>query len=192
MKNNYIPISVQQEFPDLKYAKTIDIVLGKEKWQLVKNKDNYYQLYFGEGVQVDNMYEYGFAHLLSSEDVKQELERFINYRIERVSLNKFIGHKLNAFEKIYQFSTGKLITIKKKCIGVVLGISKNKVDIYDRKNPDGYKFYSVDVSDFKRFVLSGLYGKNNNSLLEDEKMVVKNYNDKLLTNEREEELEYEK
>lgn len=176
MNKEYFPIMLTQEFPNIKYVRELDNIFKKEKWQLVKTKDDFYQLYFGKNVQVDNMYEYGFSHLLNKEETKLELERLINYKIEQVDVNKYIGHKLNALEEIYQFSTGKRITVRKKNIGVVLGISSGKVDIYDQKNPKNYQFYSIDLKDFKSFIFSNQYEKNYKRLSFEELKEIENYN----------------
>ncbi len=176
MCKNYSYVMLTQEFPNVKYIGKLDNIFEKEKWQLVKTKDNFYQLYFGRNVQVDNMYEYGFPHLLSKEETKLQLERLINYKIEQVDVNKYIGHKLNALEEIYQFSTGKRIMVRKRFIGVVLGISSGKVDIYDQKNPKNYQFYSIDLNDFKSFIFSNQYEKNYKKLSYEELKEIENYN----------------
>lgn len=176
MSKEYYPVMLAQEFPNLKYVRELDNIFKKEKWQLVKTKDNFYQLYFGKNVQVDNMYEYGFLHLLNKEETKLELERLINYKIEQVDVNKYIGHGLNALEEIYQFSTGKRIMVRKRFIGVVLGISSGKVDIYDKQNPKNYQFYSINLNDFKGFIFSNLYEKNYKRLSSEEIKEIENYN----------------
>lgn len=83
MQSNFISVNLLDEFKDLKDIKVLEEILKKEKWELVKNIDEYseeigYQLYFGKGVQVDNNYEYGFPHLLNKDDTYKELERLIN------------------------------------------------------------------------------------------------------------------
>lgn len=175
MNKEYFPVIIEQEFQDLKYASEIDNLFKKENWQLLKTEGDFYQLYFGENVQVDNMYEYGFPHLLNKQETKQEIERFINYKLEQVDVNKYIGRKLNALEEIYQFSTGKKITTRRRKIGVVLGISSGKVDIYSQKNPKGYQFYSIDLDDFKAFIYFNLYEINYNGISFEEKREIENY-----------------
>ena len=77
------------EFKELKNIEKINNIFEINNWKLLKTSDNYYQLYFGKNVQVDNMYEYGFAHLLDRESTKESLESFINYRIDlENTLNK--------------------------------------------------------------------------------------------------------
>lgn len=73
MKPNYVPVNILEEFKDLEKAVALDELFKKEKWKLVKAYDDYskeigYQLYFGEGIQVDNNYEYGFPYLLNREE----------------------------------------------------------------------------------------------------------------------------
>ncbi len=79
---DYAIVDLLSEFKELKNINKINNFFEKNNWKILKTKDGYYQLYFGENVQVDNMYEYGFAHLLDKEETKASLESFINYRIE--------------------------------------------------------------------------------------------------------------
>ncbi len=176
MSKEYFPVIVENEFPDLKYANELDIILKKENWKIVKTEDNFYQLYFGKNVQVDNMYEYGFPHLLNQQETKLELERFVNYKIEQLDVSKYIGYKLNALEDISQFSTGKRVKTRTKLLGVVLGISSGKVDIYNQRNPKNYQFFSINLNDFKMFILSSLYEKSYGVLSLEERKEIEKYN----------------
>lgn len=107
MKPNFNTVNLLDEFKDLKDIMVLEKILEKEKWKLIKYVDEYseeigYQLYFGDGVQVDNNYEYGFPHLLNKEDTYKELERFINYRMEefvnRLEDFKIIKNYCNSFK----------------------------------------------------------------------------------------------
>lgn len=80
--NDYILVDIMTEFKDIKNVDKLNAFFEKSHWKILKTNDNYYQLYFGKNVQVDNMFEYGFSHLLGEDVTKKELERFINYRIE--------------------------------------------------------------------------------------------------------------
>lgn len=86
---DYVIVDLLAEFKELKNIEKINNIFEINNWKLLKTSDNYYQLYFGKNVQVDNMYEYGFAHLLDRESTKESLESFINYRIDlENTLNK--------------------------------------------------------------------------------------------------------
>lgn len=80
--NDYTLVDLLNEFKDISNVDKLNDIFEKNHWKLLRTNDNYYQLYFGKNVQVDNMVEYGFSHLLDEKDTKKELERFINYRIE--------------------------------------------------------------------------------------------------------------
>jgi hypothetical protein len=61
----------------------IDKILEEEKWelQILQNGDcEGYQLFLGEGIQVDNQFEYGFPHLYELDDVLAFAEQFYDYR----------------------------------------------------------------------------------------------------------------
>ena len=79
---DYATVDLLTEFKELTNVDKIKNFFEKNNWKLLKTKDDYYQLYFGKNVQVDNMYEFGFSYLLDKEATKESLERFINYRIE--------------------------------------------------------------------------------------------------------------
>lgn len=83
--NDYVSVDILEEFPELDNVYYLYKIFEENHWELLKNNENnesFYQLFFGKGVQVDNMYEYGFAHLLNKEDTIKELDRFIKYRIK--------------------------------------------------------------------------------------------------------------
>ena len=79
---DYATVDLLTEFKELTNVDKIKNFFEKNNWKLLKTKDDYYQLYFGKNVQVDNMYEFGFSYLLDKEATKESLEKFINYRIE--------------------------------------------------------------------------------------------------------------
>ena len=80
---DYDIVDLLVEFKDLKNIDKIDKFFEKSGWKLLRTKDDdYYQLYFGKNVKVDNMREYGFPYLLDKENTKVALESFINYRLE--------------------------------------------------------------------------------------------------------------
>ena len=79
---DYVIVDLLAEFKELKNIEKINNIFEINNWKLLKTSDNYYQLYFGKNVQVDNMYEFGFSYLLDKEATQKSLENFINYRIE--------------------------------------------------------------------------------------------------------------
>ena len=79
---DYATVDLLTEFKELTNVDKIKNFFEKNNWKLLKTKDDYYQLYFGKNVQVDNMHEFGFSYLLDKEATKESLEKFINYRIE--------------------------------------------------------------------------------------------------------------
>ena len=79
---DYAIVDLLAEFKEIKNIDKINSFFEKNNWKLLKTKDDYYQLYFGKNVQVDNMYEFGFSYLLDKEATQKSLENFINYRIE--------------------------------------------------------------------------------------------------------------
>ena len=61
----------------------IDRILEEEKWELqyLQNGESEgYQLFLGEGVYVDNRFEYGFPYLYELDDVISFAEHFYEYR----------------------------------------------------------------------------------------------------------------
>jgi len=84
--------------------------------------------------------------------------------LEEINLDKYVGKKINAYEDIYQFSTGKKIYTRSKCVGLILGYDDEKVYFYHHKNPGEYKFYSIDTKDCKKWLFEGSYKINYNSL----------------------------
>ena len=189
------------EFKDVKNIDKLNDLFIEKGWNLIfinneNGKD--FQIYFGKNVQVDNMYEYAFPYAFNYEETKKELERLIKYRTKHFALeedlDKYIGRKINSYDDIYQFSTGKKVYTRSRCVGIVLGINERKVDMYDYKNPGHYKYYSLDLDDFKKFICIGSYKINYSSLSPDEKNVLQKYIEEhqLKTTEKEEEeREYE-
>ncbi len=98
MNSNFISVNILSEFKDLEDIMILKNIFEKEKWKLIKSIDEFskevgYQLYFGEKVQVDNNYEYGFPCLLNKDETYKELERFISYRKERF-MNRLENFKI--------------------------------------------------------------------------------------------------
>lgn len=189
------------EFKDVENIDKLNDLFIEKGWNLIFiNNENHkhYQLYFGKNVQVDNMYEYAFPYAFDYEETKNELERLIKYRTKyfalEENLDKYIGRKINAYEDIYQFSTGKKAYTRSRCVGIVLGINEGKVDMYDYKNPGHYKYYSLDLDDFKKLICIGSYKINYSSLSPDEKNVLQKYVEEQQSKKiekEEEEREYE-
>lgn len=96
--------------------------------------------------------------------------------LKEVDLNKYVGKRINAYEDIYQFSTGKKIYTRGKCIGIILGYDDEKVDFFQYRNPEGYKFYSIDINNCKEWLFEGSYKINYNSLSSEEKFELEKYN----------------
>lgn len=179
-KKDFIIVDVLSEFWTLKNIKEFDLIMKKEEWNVVKIKSDrgyHYQLYFGEGKQVDNRYEFAFGDFQYKSKMKDRLQRFINNKLKQNDINaeKLIGLKINSFESIYQFSNEKDIAIDIKCIGLILGINKDCFDIYDFQRPLGQQFYSIKVEDLKKLIISGIYKPNYNQLTAYEKLELKRY-----------------
>ncbi len=179
-KKDFIIVDVLSEFWTLNNIKEFDLIMKKEKWNVVKIKSDrgyHYQLYFGEGKQVDNRYEFAFGDFQYKSKMKDRLQRFINNKLKQNDINaeKLIGLKINSFESIYQFSNEKDIGIDIKCIGLILGIDKDCFDIYDFQRPLGQQFYSIKVEDLKKLIISGIYKPNYNQLTAYEKLELKRY-----------------
>jgi len=65
------PISFQDVFPG-PVGEAIDGYFKERGWELqiwYTDTDSGYQVYFGAGVQVDNLYEYGFPYLLQQDEL---------------------------------------------------------------------------------------------------------------------------
>lgn len=83
--SDYVSVDILEEFTELDNVYYLYNIFEENHWELLKkneNNESFYQIFFGEGIQVDNMYEYGFAHLLNKADTIKELDRFIKYRIK--------------------------------------------------------------------------------------------------------------
>jgi len=170
------------DFKNIKNIDKLNDLFIEKGWSLIfasNETEKYYQLYFGKNVQVDNMYEFAFPYAFGYEETKTELERLIKYRTKyfalEENLDKYIGRKINAYEDIYQSSTGKKVFTRSKCVGIVLGINDAKVDMYDCKNPGHYKYYSLNLDDFKKFICVGSYKINYSPLSPDEQNVFQKY-----------------
>ena len=122
--------------------------MKRNGWQLVKipsDRKFKYQLYFGEGKQVDNRYEYGYAKFDYKSRIMDRLQRLIDYEIKNsnIDMYRFIGRKLNSFGAKYELISGEQICIDAECIGVVLGINDGKVDLCDVKKTMKERFFSI-------------------------------------------------
>lgn len=81
-------------------------------------------------------------------------------------LVKYIGKKIMAYSDIYQFSTGKKVRRRGANIGIVVGFDDNKIFLYSRNNPAGYKLYSLNQNDFIKWINEGKYVAKTSSLPE--------------------------
>ena len=93
---NYEKVDLLNEFNDIEHIEKLVSIFNKNGWNLLKKVDSEteYQLYFGEGIQVDNMYEYAFPYLLDRDLTKKELQRILKYELnlER-TLSAYYGYK---------------------------------------------------------------------------------------------------
>ena len=92
MLDNFNIVNVTEEFPELEDIDVLQKYFDKNKWSLIKNNEkedkcDYYQIYFGNNVQVDNNYEYGFPFSYNREDTKRDLERLLHNIKERKGKN---------------------------------------------------------------------------------------------------------
>ncbi len=179
-KKKQIPVNTLEEFSKLKNVEVLDKLLKDNGWQLVKipsDRDYKYQLYFGEGKQVDNRYEYGYAKFDYKSRIIDRLQRLIDYEIKNTNIDiyKFIGRKLNSFGAKYEFINGEQVYIDVQCIGVVLGINNGKIEMFDIKKPMKERFFSISIDDFKKSVSSGFYKVNRNMLSNYEKLEIRRY-----------------
>ena len=92
-------------------ARALDEHFDKNGWVLLKTTDDDkdgFQVYFGEGVQVDNSFEFGFPYLYDREEVTGFAEHFYDTRLKNNSLDekisdaeskRMIGNKGNGMDK---------------------------------------------------------------------------------------------
>lgn len=175
-----LPVNTLEEFADLENVEILDELLKDNNWRLVKIKSDRgfkYQLYFGKGVQVDNRYEYAYFDFQFKSRIKDRLQRLINYEIKnsKVNLSRFIGHQLNFFGAKYEFITGEKVFIEPTIIGVVVGIDKGNVYMFDIRKPHREQFYTISLEDFEKSVRKGYYKVNNNLLTNYEKLEIRKY-----------------
>lgn len=180
IKKEILPANILEDFPDLENAEVLDEIIKKNNWQLLKVKSTkgfQYQLYYGEGVQVDNKYEYAYSKFLPRSKALDRFQRIINYEINHfeINWNKFIGHKLNFFSSDHELNTGDKIPIDANCIGVVLGINDGNIDLYDNKKPMKERFFSIKLKDFEKGVRRGIYKANYNMQSNYEKLERRRY-----------------
>lgn len=180
-----ITVDALTEFKKLENIEVFVKAMEKEKWRIVKiktDKNFHYQLYFGEGKQFKNRYEYAFSNFMYKSRMEDRLQRFINNYLKSLEINleSLIGRKINSFKAKYEFVTGEKIGIDLECIGLVLGINDNKIDMFDYKKPMKEQLYSIDIDVLKKNFEEGFYKVNYNSLSNLEKMQFKKYqNNKL-------------
>ena len=67
MLEGYSLVNLFEDFGELNNIEKLDKFFKENNWNLIKridenDKKEYYQLYFGKDVQVDNMYEYAFSY----------------------------------------------------------------------------------------------------------------------------------
>lgn len=89
-----------------------------------------------------------------------------NIQNSNINLSKYIGKKIMAYSDIYQFSSGKKVRRRGSSVGIVVGFDDNRVFLYSRNNPDGYKLYSLEQSDFIKWINEGKYVRKTSSLEE--------------------------
>lgn len=73
------------------FGKLLDKHFAKNNWALVRRTvhgDIGYQVYFGKGVQVDNLFEYGFPNLYDEEMVISFAEDFYKRHILRAPVDR--------------------------------------------------------------------------------------------------------
>lgn len=176
----FLTVDVLEEFGNMKNIDFFNNLMKREKWQIIKIKKNrtyLYQLYFGKGKQVDNRYEYCYAHFQGKGRFKERLSMFVNAKKkeEEINLRKYIGRKLNFFQTCYTTVDGEKMYTDITCIGLVLGINNKKVDLYDYKKPIGEQFYTIELEDFLDNIHEGKYKVNRNLLNWYEKLEVRKY-----------------
>lgn len=179
-EKDLIPVDVLSEFKHLENIDLFAKILEKEQWQVVKIKSDrsyHYQLYFGKDKQFKNRFEYAFSKFMYKSIMEDRLQRFINNCVKsyEVNLNNFIGHKINSFQSKYELVTGERVGMDLECIGLVLGIDDNKVDVFDFKRPLKEQLYSIDIDLFKKNFENGFYKVNYNLLSNLEKMEFRKY-----------------
>jgi len=79
------------------------------------------------------------------------------------------------FESQQKISTNKNINVDVKCIGLVLGINNNSLDIFDFQRPLGEQFYSINLDEFEQKFSKGIYKPNFNILTSYENLEVRKY-----------------
>lgn len=178
MTQEYRKVNILEEFKDINYIEKIDKFFSENKWELLKtiskeDTKDYYQIYFGKNVQVDNNYEYGFPYLFTREDTKKELLRILNYKIldTRISNFRSIKEHFESFDlhsNIYEYlyfigitnekpliSDEDLITLIDKCSEfyseflnpIEVGQSLAR-EIYENNNITLEQVKSISMDDF--------------------------------------------
>ena len=181
---------IERKFSELcegEQFEAVDRYFLEQGWKLElwkEENDFGYQVFFGEGVQVDNYYEYGFPYLFAKEevigfaeefykthvkerDVKKELDGLIEDAKESVrkkktedlddSLQSYVSKKIMARENIHQFSTGNKVKTRERYIGTVEKVDEKGVHVFNEKNPKNHQHYTMKLEDFKKWVDEGLY-----------------------------------
>lgn len=179
-ESELITVDVLKEFGRMKNIDKFKKIMDEENWKIVKipsGVNYHYQLYFGKGKQVYNRYEYAFANFTYKSIFKDRFQRFINNVIKQkeLNLNNFVGKKINMFESKQQVSVGKNINTDVKCVGLVLGINNNCLDIYDFQRAIGEQFYSINLDEFEQKFNEGIYKPNFNILTSYENLELRKY-----------------
>lgn len=184
-EEDLVTVDALSEFKKLENIELFAQALVKENWRIVKIKSDrgyHYQLYFGKDRQFKNRFEYAFSQFMYKSRMEDRLQRFINNYLKsyEVNLESFIGHKINSFKAKYEFVSGERIGVDIECIGLVLGINDNKIDMFDFKKSMKEQFYSIDLDVVKKNYEEGFYKVNYNLLSNLEKMQLTKYqNNKL-------------
>ncbi len=100
MLKGFEKVNLLTEFKDIKNIELLNSYFEINKWYLIKKNDkednqNYYQVYFGKNVQIDNHLEYGFSYAYDEKQTRAELKRLTNFIIK----NKKINSKVKYHEK---------------------------------------------------------------------------------------------
>lgn len=145
----------------------------KTQKQMLKYGFTMKDYYEFDDLQNELLYKFDKTCVMKFKDIPFKSPKEL---LEEINLDKYVGKKISAYEDIYQFSTGKKIYTKSKCIGVILGYDDEKVDFFQYRNPEGYKFYSIEVKNCKEWLFEGSYKINYNSLSDEEKFELEKYN----------------
>lgn len=112
-----------------------------------------YQVYFGEGVQVDNLYEYGFPHLFEKEDLRAFAENFYAVQLACRSTNATLSPesaicKMEVLDS-YPADGNTTIYVVSLEPGFLVDVKANHDTslVYVMQNEDGSSVYDQFVPD---------------------------------------------